>query len=73
MNGLERHTAGRRGGSDLIPVGDRASAAPADRWEPCVCGGVTLVCRGDDIGAAVALHNQSARHLRWRWLRCLAA
>ena len=73
MNGLGQPTARQRDGFDLIPAADRASAAPADRWEGCVCGGVIMVCKGDDIGEAVGLHNLSARHMRWRWQRCLAA
>jgi hypothetical protein len=71
MNGLERPTARQRDGFDLIPVGDRASAAPADRSEPCVCGGVITVNRGDSIPETVGLHNLSAMHSEWRWRRSL--
>lgn len=71
MKGLGQLTARQRDGFDLIPVGDRASAAPADRSEPCVCGGIIVVGRGDSIPETVGLHNLSATHSEWRWRRAL--
>lgn len=71
MNGLGQPTARQRDGFDLIPAADRASAAPADRYERCACGGVIAVLAGEFIPGAVGLHNLSALHSEWRWRRCL--
>lgn len=70
MNGRERPTV-VRSRLDLSPAVDDASAAPADRTEPCVCGGIIAVRRRESVAAAVRLHNQSALHAEWRWRRAL--
>jgi hypothetical protein len=67
MNGLERPTAPQGGRFDLSPSPERASVAPADRFEPCVCGGLIAVCRGERVDWAVMRHNLTATHLSWRW------
>lgn len=73
MNGRERPTVAPGGRFDVSPVADHASAAPAARIEPCLCGGVIAVCRGDSIPYAVMLHGRSALHAEWRWRAAIAA
>lgn len=65
MNGRERPTTPSKG--DLSSCVPSASAAPADRSEPCVCGGVIVVLADEDIPFVVEQHNRSALHLFWRW------
>ena len=51
----------------MSPDVDCASTARTARAEPCVCGGIIVTLRGEDISAVVAMHNRSALHLFWRW------
>ncbi len=69
MNAERAGSTARTNGIDLSPESPRASTSPVRRVERCVCGGRIILYFGESARDAVALHNGTSLHLRWRGSR----